>query len=196
MKTASLIVALLWALAVIPASGQTPSAGNTPASTAATTAAAPVAKTPPGTSVDKPPEAPKKPKKVWTNDEVGSLKGSVSVVGGKHAADSQSVAENDQNGKEAGDLNPRAEKVRQYRDTIDQAKTQIADADAQIAKLKDFKGENVAPSGGINPSQTYNMVPPEEQVKQLEARKKQLEAKIEDLENQARKEGIDPGELR
>ncbi len=106
------------------------------------------------------------------------------------------MAENDQKGKEDEDLDPRAEKVRQYRDAIDQAITQIADADAQISKLKDFKGENVAPSGGINPSQTYNMVPPEEQVKQLETRKKQLEGKIEDLENQARKEGIDPGELR
>lgn len=194
MKTTSSFVVLLCVLGVIPASGQTSGAGSSPGSTAASTPAAPVAKTPP--SVDKPPDAPKKPKKVWTNEEVGALKGSVSVVGGKHAADSQAVAEIDPDGKEAGDFNPRGEKVRQYRDAIDQAKTQIVNADAQIAKLKDFKGENVAPSGGINPSQTYNMVPPEEQVKQLEVRKKQLEAKIEDLENQARKEGIDPGELR
>jgi hypothetical protein len=194
MKTTSSFVVLLCVLGVIPASGQTSGAGSSPGSTAASTPAAPVAKTPP--SVDKPPDAPKKPKKVWTNEEVGALKGSVSVVGGKHAADSQAVAENDPGGKEAGDFNPRGEKVRQYRDAIDQAKTQIVNADAQIAKLKDFKGENVARSGGINPSQTYNMVPPEEQVKQLEVRKKQLESKIEDLENQARKEGIDPGELR
>ena len=196
MKTTGFCVALLCVLAVIPANGQAPSGGSAPAATAGTTPAAPATKTPASSTAEKQPEAPKKPKKVWTNDEVGSLKGSVSVVGGKHPVERQAMAENDQNGKEDGDWDPRAEKVRQYRDAIDQTRTQIADADAQIAKLKDFKGENVAPSGGINPSQSYNMVPPEEQVKQLESRKRQLEAKIEDIENQARKEGIDPGELR
>jgi hypothetical protein len=40
------------------------------------------------------------------------------------------------------------------------------------------------------------MVPLDEQEKQLEAKKKQLLATIEDLENQAKKEGIEPGELR
>jgi hypothetical protein len=33
-------------------------------------------------------------------------------------------------------------------------------------------------------------------VKQLEAKEKQLLASIDDLENQAKKEGIEPGELR
>jgi len=40
------------------------------------------------------------------------------------------------------------------------------------------------------------MTPVDEQVKQLEARKKQLLANIEDLEIQANKEGIEPGEIR
>lgn len=86
--------------------------------------------------------------------------------------------------------------MRQYREAIDQLRTQIGEAEARIAQLKNFKADNGSPGGGINPNHEYNMVPPEEQVKQLEARKKELEAKIEDLENQARKEGIDPGELR
>jgi hypothetical protein len=62
--------------------------------------------------------------------------------------------------------------------------------------LKNFKGGDSGPSGGINPNARYNMIPLDEQVKQLEAKKKQLEANIEDVENQARKEGIEPGELR
>jgi len=40
------------------------------------------------------------------------------------------------------------------------------------------------------------MVPVEEQVKQLQEKKKKLEAKIEDVEVEARKNGVDPGELR
>jgi uncharacterized protein (UPF0335 family) len=36
----------------------------------------------------------------------------------------------------------------------------------------------------------------EDQVKQLEDKKKQLQGKIEDVENEARKNGIDSGDLR
>ena len=40
------------------------------------------------------------------------------------------------------------------------------------------------------------MLAPEEQMKLLEAKKKQWQDKIDDLEVQAKKEGIEPGELR
>jgi hypothetical protein len=62
--------------------------------------------------------------------------------------------------------------------------------------MKNFKADDGSPNGGINPHRNYNMVPLDEQEKQLEAKKKQLLATIEDLENQAKKEGIEPGELR
>ena len=103
------------------------------------------------------------------------------------------VEEEDQSGEQS---DSHAERVRQYRDAIEQLRSQIAQADARIAQLKDFKAENTTPSGGISLNKGYNMVPPEEQVKQLEERKKQCQSKIGDLENEARKEGIDPGELR
>jgi uncharacterized protein (UPF0335 family) len=40
------------------------------------------------------------------------------------------------------------------------------------------------------------MVPVEEQVKQLEDKKKKLQSKIDDIEVEARKNGIDSGDLR
>jgi uncharacterized protein (UPF0335 family) len=36
----------------------------------------------------------------------------------------------------------------------------------------------------------------EDQIKQLEEKKKKLQGQIDDLENEARKNGIDPGKLR
>ena len=69
-------------------------------------------------------------------------------------------------------------------------------ASARISQMKNFKGDNATPNGGLDPRKSYTMLPPEEQIKQLEAKKKQLQAKIDDLELQAEKEGIDPGELR
>jgi hypothetical protein len=137
--------------------------------------------------------APEKPKKVWTNDEVGSLKGTVSVVGDKAPAKTSSPADKKTENAKAGS---HAAAVRKYRDQITQLKTQIGLADARISQMKNFKANNAGPGGGIDPRRGYTMLPPEEQIKQLEAKKKQLQAKIDDLELQAEKEGIDPGELR
>jgi len=189
MRIFGRVLILLMVLTGAAALGQTPDSTST--SSNANSAA--TSKPPATTTPEKKPEVAKKPAKVWTNDDVGSLKGSVSVVGGKGSAKRQSTAEQDQDEE---NTDPHAERVRQYRDAIEQLRTQIDNADARIAQLKDFKAENGSPNGGINPNHGYNMVPPEEQVKQLEAKKKEMQAKIEDLENQARKEGIDPGELR
>jgi hypothetical protein len=147
------------------------------------TASAPARKT------DSTPKA----KKVWTNNDLGSLKGSVPVVGGKSQG-KRRTEDNEDSEDENSD--PHGERVREYRDQIDQLNSQITKPDSKIAQLKGFKAENTSAAGGISPSQGYNMVPSEAQVRQQEERKKQLQAQIEDLANQARKEGIDPGELR
>ena len=146
-----------------------------------------------------PPPAPvdkekKKPKKVWTNDEIGSVKGGVSVVGEPDfSADDRQSSKTYQ---ASNQKNLRQQQTSYYRGQIQQLQGQIDAADKRISQLKNFKGENTAPSGGINPTQGYNMVPLENQVKQLEERKKQLQAKIADVENDARKNGIASGDLR
>ena len=92
--------------------------------------------------------------------------------------------------------NGQESQIDSYRQQIGELHNQIDAADQRIAQLKNFKGENASPTGGINPNQGYNMVPVEDQIKQLEAKKKKLQGQIDDLENDARKNGIDPGKLR
>ena len=136
----------------------------------------------------------KKPKKIWTNDEVATLPGEVSVVGQAN----QGVAPRRKAGHDssADQGQGQESQIDSYRQQIGQLHNQIDAADQRIAQLKNFKGENGSPTGGINPNKGYNMVPLEDQVKQLEAKKKQLQGQIDDLENEARKNGIDPGKLR
>ena len=134
-----------------------------------------------------------KTKKVWTNDEVGSLQGTVSVVGADRPAEHQPQSRQSGNGG-AADL--RRGKILRYRAAIADLQQKIDAVDRRIAQFKNFKAEDSSPSGGINPNRGYSMVPSDVQVKQLEEKKKQLLANIEDLENQAKKEGIEPGELR
>jgi hypothetical protein len=191
MKGLGLYLGFMLVLPAAPVLAQTQD--STTASSSGSSNAGATAKTAVKNATDKKAADPGKPKKVWTNDDVGSLKSSVSVVGNKQSSGRRMVEEEDQSGEQS---DSHAERVRQYRDAIEQLRSQIAQADARIAQLKDLKAENTTPSGGISLNKGYNMVPPEEQVKQLEERKKQCQSKIGDLENEARKEGIDPGELR
>jgi len=136
----------------------------------------------------------KKPKKVWTNDEVSSLPGEVSVVGQPgQVLDSGRTL---RYGSSTGGGYNQESLIESYRQQLAELQNQINAADQRIAQLKNFKAENSSPSGGINPNKGYNMVPLEDQVKQLEAQKKKLQGQIDDLENEARKNGIDPGKLR
>lgn len=147
-----------------------------------------------GTSTGESTRTPekKKPKKVWTNDEIGSVKGGISVVGDEKAGNANRTTSRPSGDPEGA----HAEMVQNYRDRIQPLRDQIDAADGRIAQLKSFKGENTSPSGGIDINHGYNMVPVEEQVKQLEEKKKKLQAKIEDIEVEAKKNGVDPGDLR
>ena len=142
----------------------------------------------------------KKPKKVWTNDELGSVKGAVSVVGDGNATGGATSAKKSLDSVDdpapPENKEARQKQVEAYRGQIRQLQAQIDAADKRIAQLRNFKGENTSPAGGINPNQGYNMVPIEDQVRQLEDKKKQAQAKIDDVESDARKNGIEPGELR
>ena len=162
-----------------------PQEGSNTPSTSATPS------TPRTASTDNTTTTKKKPKKVWTNDEIGSVKGGISVVGDGKSANSHRPAEESNDSYDA-----HAELVRNYRDQVQQLREQIDAADSRIEQLKNFKGENTNAAAGINMNRRYNMVPVEEQLKQLEERKTKLRAKIDDLEVQAKKNGIDPGEVR
>ena len=136
----------------------------------------------------------KKPKKVWTNDEMATLPGQISVVGEANQGVESKRAPGHDSSSTGGDAQQM--QIDSYRKQISDLRGQIDAADQRIAQLKDFKGENSSPTGGINMNQGYDMVPVEDQVKQLEAKKKKLEAQNEDVESEARKNGIDPGKLR
>jgi hypothetical protein len=146
----------------------------------------------PAANSQTPPPAGKteKTKKVWTNEEVGDLQGPVSTVGAKRSSEESTQS------SQSGATDSRRGKILRYRAAIAELRRKIDAADQRIAQYKNFKADDSSPNGGINPHKGYSMVPLDEQVKQLEEKKKQLLASIEELENQAKKEGIEPGDLR
>jgi len=205
--SASVSAALLWAT-VHPcqaypqdtsASKPAQTAPTTPSGTTASqTTTAPVSQaTAKGENLVPPvqPADKKKPKKVWTNDELKSVKTGVSVVGdADKSTPRRGYTRKDD--EESDNPSPHQQQVEEYRSQIRELRDRIEAVDKRIAQLKDFKAENTSASGGIDLHQRYNMVPVTDQVKQLEEAKKKLQAQIEDIETEARKSGIEPGELR
>jgi len=138
----------------------------------------------------------KKPKKVWTNDEIGSAKGTISVVGDANTSSASQGQRKSEAAPSSGGDTARNQQIENYRQEIQQIRAQMDAIDKRITQLKGFKAENTSPSGGISINQGYNMVPLEDQLKQLEDKKKQLAAKIDNMELEAEKKGIAPGDLR
>jgi hypothetical protein len=150
-----------------------------------------------GSSAETPTEKAKtKPKKVWTNEEVSNVggDGAISVVGKAGSGDSNPSSNNLQ--KSAPGLGARDKQAAAYRDRLHQLNNQLETIDKKISQLRNFKADNTSPSGGIDMNRGYYMTPVEDQVKSLEEKRKQIRAQISAVEDQARKSGFEPGQLR
>ena len=166
----------------------------TPSSTPASSQTA----TPAGSDQDKDKQdkTKKKPKKVWTNEEISTVSGGISVVGDSSASSASTSTSGKSTESDSGSGgSAKYKQVAAYRDQIQKLRAQIDAADKKISDLRNFKADNTSPSGGINMNKGYNMTPLEDQVKQLEEQKKQIQAKIDAVEDEARKNGIGAGEL-
>lgn len=198
MKCRSVYLSSFMLFAVFPclAQSQDPASGTSSSGTSsnATSSSAKPATPPTNAPANTAPEK-KKPKKVWTNDEIGSVGGSISIVGDSNSSNSSENSTRKSVTSGSGN-DQKQQMIENYRSQIQDAQAQIDAIDKRIAQLKNFKAEDGSPSGGINPYQGYNMVPLEDQVKQLEEKKKKLQAKIDDIESEAHKNGIDSGDLR
>jgi chromosome segregation ATPase len=172
---------------------QSQSEANKPATQSSTST---TTQTPAPASADQ-DKTKKKPKKVWTNDEISTVSGGISVVGDSSASSGSAQAPKKSSESDSdGGGTAKEKQVAAYRDQIQKLRAQIDAADKKINDLRNFKADNTSPTGGINMNKGYNMTPLEDQVKQLEEQKKQIQAKIEALEDEARKNGIEAGELR
>jgi hypothetical protein len=150
-----------------------------------------------GTSADTTTEKSKtKNKKVWTNEEISGVggDGAISVVGKAGGASSNAPSNNFQ--KITTGSSARDQQAAVYRDRLHKLIIQLETINKKIAELRNFRAENGTPSGGINMHQRYDMTPVEELVKELEEKKKHVQGQIEAVEDQARKNGFEPGQLR
>jgi len=131
------------------------------------------------------PADTQKPKKVWTNDDVKTA-GPVSVVG-----DPKSKP------KTSGPKAVNVSYVASVRKQLEKLQKQVADIDKQLTDLKNFsEGDPSNNASGIKLNKSYNREPIEVQMRALQDQKADLQAKIDALLDEARKKGVEPGQLR
>ena len=142
--------------------------------------------TPPPTQNSSASADTKKPKKVWTNENLSDAVGSVSVVGDAKGKPKSSPAR-------AANESYAASAKKQ----LEKTQKQIEDVDKQIVDLKNFSaGESSNNASGIKLNKSYNREPIEVQIRALQNKKKDLQSQIDALLDEARKKGVEPGQLR
>lgn len=134
---------------------------------------------------DPPPNtAAPKPKKVYTNDDVQpAADGTAAAAKPAHTATSS--------GKE-----PNAELARSMRAKLEKLEAQIKDADKQLDELKRFRAGETSGDASHQWNKGYNRTPIPEQIAKLEEKRSQLQVQVEAIYDEARKKGIQPGQLR
>ena len=133
-----------------------------------------------------PPTETKKPKKVWTNENISGASGTVSVVG-------------DAKNKPRPELSQPVDApyVASVRKQLDKLQAQIADIDKQLLDLKNFsEGAPSTSASGMKLNKSYEREPIEVQMRALQAKKKDLESKVDALLDEARKRGVESSQLR
>jgi hypothetical protein len=146
-----------------------------------------IASPPPTQSQDStPPAETKKPKKVWTNEDLPGGKSAVSVIGDPK-----------NNAKPTTSKPANAQYVASIRKQLDKLQEQIADIDKQLVDLKNFSsGEPSTTASGVRLDKSYQREPIEVQMRALQDKKKDLVSKVDALLDEARKKGIDSSQLR
>ena len=121
------------------------------------------------------PKEKRKPKKVWTEEEISAVGGSISVVGDQHPSNNSFRTPTSPSASDGRD-------AAYYRGRLAPLRQQIDDVDREIQEMKSVKGtvrENI-----------------EAQVQIREARREKIQKQINEIEEDARRHGIAPGDLR
>lgn len=208
--TVSLLFLIAWQLGVAvhlcaapaaaPGPGQTadaptPPAQNAPKSPPTPGTATPNAASAPVSAADAsatqdpafdPEAAAKKPKKVWTNENLKDGTGTISVVGDARNSKSKNTPQSPPDGAY----------IASVRKQLQDLRDKMAAADKELLSLKNFsEGEPVA-TADREFHKSYNNEPIAHQITNLQAKKAALQSKIDALLDEARKKGVEPGQLR
>lgn len=146
------------------------------------------------------PAKARAPKKVWTNEDLEALRGRVPIsTVGEAAPPAEATAEAspaaEGAARPAGAPYSREKDPEWYRQRLSGLRAELDRIDEQVRRLREQSR---------NPTQATNTVAlgaggglsQEDQIATLERRRSQVQQQIDELEDQARRNGIEPSRLR
>lgn len=144
---------------------------------------------------------PKKEKKVWTNENIGELRGKsrVSVVGEGKASGStngeSAAADADKAGARSTGSIPEKD-PQWYRAKLMPLRADIERTDAEIRRMKEFLAGGHTAEGRLEVNRFSVPLNPANRIEELEKQKREVQGKIDEIEDQARRNSIAPGDIR
>ena len=144
---------------------------------------------------------PQKAKKVWTNDDLEELRTRVplSDFGAAAGPASAPAAETKAGGEPKPGETPAYAKDKDpayYKQRATALRAELDRIDSEIRRLRSFKSNPSSGTGGLALGQDNLSLTPENQIQQLEARRRQVEKELDDLDAEARRTGFPPGTVR
>lgn len=130
--------------------------------------------------------ADRKTKKIWSEDDLHKLGGGVSVVG---------EAKPDARPRPSTNPGTKNSATAHYKEQIDKLQAQLDDTNKKLAELQNFNGDK-STSTAVQMNRRFTTTSVPDQIAQLETKKKQIAAQMQDIFDQARRSGIEPGALR
>jgi hypothetical protein len=152
-----------------------------------------------------------KPKKVWTNDDMGEVTGTISVVGTpqqkpttmpSRISSLQPAVPAQPNSKrgaatKSGDDAVDPKTLAQVKQQVGKLQVGIDQLDKQIEQLKGLSRGDSKNTGGLNADTwSYSTATIPDQIKTLESKRNALQTSLDNLMDAARASGIEPGQLR
>lgn len=149
-----------------------------------------------------PAKQPKKEKKVWTNEDLEALRARVPLsepgpgsaaaaapaVEGAAAAEAAPAA--------AGEGYSRQNDPAWYRQRASSLRAELDRIDSEIRRLQNFKRNPASGSAGLALGKDNLSLTPENQIEQLQLRRRLVQQELDDLEAEARRKGWAPGTIR
>ena len=126
------------------------------------------------------------PKKVWTNENLSQSGGKVSVIG-----DTRNQKYTMTPAKPADPAT-----ISRIRESLDKLQGQLENVNKQLTAFREFQEGEPVVKGSEDAQKGYSRMPVNQQMTVLQEKRKKLETQIDALFDEARKKGIDPGQLR
>ena len=154
-------------------------------------APSPASSADPSSAQDPTKPAPKKTKKVWTNENLGDASGTISVVGSPQDPQASKTA-----AKSAPDKPVDPKLVAGLRQRALALQQQLDSVEKELRDLKNFSKGDSKGSGGLKSSMDYSLASVDDQIRALTQKKNQIQAALDAVFDAARAKGIEPGQLR